>query len=141
MHYRLTNTTSIIRVADGACIPADPDNTDYQRFLREQAEGAVVEPYVPPSAKPEVMTELKARREEIFKPLDRMQMRALSTEDQLRIDVENCKQALRDLPTLVDPLLTDDMSREQMEDVALAQYKALAAATPAHIRSAFKVLA
>jgi len=31
--------TSIIRVSDGAAIPTDPANTDYQEFLRWKAEG------------------------------------------------------------------------------------------------------
>jgi hypothetical protein len=30
------------RIADGACIPFDPANTDYQAFLKYQAEGGKV---------------------------------------------------------------------------------------------------
>jgi len=36
------NQTSVIRTSDGACIPFDPDNTDYQAFLKYQAEGGKV---------------------------------------------------------------------------------------------------
>jgi hypothetical protein len=32
-------TTTVWRVADCACIPVDPDNTDYQAYLKWVAEG------------------------------------------------------------------------------------------------------
>jgi hypothetical protein len=31
--------TSINRISDGACIPFDPDNTDYQAYLKWVEEG------------------------------------------------------------------------------------------------------
>lgn len=38
--YRLTESPSIIvRITDGAYIPADPNNTDYQAYLAWLAEG------------------------------------------------------------------------------------------------------
>ena len=41
--YKLTRfPNQVIRISDGACIPFDNANTDYQQFLKYQAEGGKV---------------------------------------------------------------------------------------------------
>ena len=40
----LGNTNQVLRIADNASIPFDPDNTDYQAYLKWVAEGNTPEP-------------------------------------------------------------------------------------------------
>ena len=42
--YGYTEPTSVIRTTDGACIPFDPANTDYQEYLEWIAAGNTPEP-------------------------------------------------------------------------------------------------
>ena len=38
-YFNQTEPSSVIRLSDGAFIPFDPDNTDYQEYLKWVAEG------------------------------------------------------------------------------------------------------
>jgi hypothetical protein len=42
--FNQTEPTSVLRLSDGACIPFDPANTDYQAYLAWLDEGNAPEP-------------------------------------------------------------------------------------------------
>lgn len=60
--YKLTNTTSILRLEDGAIIPNDPANTDYAAYLAWLAGGNTPDPVDPPTAE-DILSKAKAERQ------------------------------------------------------------------------------
>lgn len=47
MSFKLTTKGFIRRLSDGAWIPPDPDNLDYQKYLKFVADGGTPEPADP----------------------------------------------------------------------------------------------
>jgi hypothetical protein len=60
--YQLTNSPTIIRLADHACIPPDSGNTDYAAFLEWVEAGNTPEPAPEPAALAELMPAEKLAR-------------------------------------------------------------------------------
>ena len=76
--YQLTQTTHLIRTADGVIIPADPRNTDYQQYLAWLAAGNTPKPADPPPA-PDTSAQRRAAYAAESDPLFFMSQRGEAT--------------------------------------------------------------
>lgn len=66
--YKLTLAGSIFRKSDGAYIPVDEANTDYQQYLLDVENGAEVEPADLPDPKEEIKAEIVRIEQETMVP-------------------------------------------------------------------------
>lgn len=84
MTYTLTNSQSVIRNVDGAFIPFDRGNRDYQEYLSWLEEGNQPEPYIPPPPPvPQSITRrqcaIELRERQLITPLEALNMTKTAT--------------------------------------------------------------
>ena len=140
--YQLTHTESILRTTDGACIPADPSNSDYAAYLRWLDAGNTPAPPPDPdlaALRAQALAQTRTERQPIIGILDGLQASALTAGNTtLAQEIESAKQGLRDI-TNVD--LSACTSYEEMRLAVKARYAAIVAAAPATVVLAFKGVA
>lgn len=120
--YRLTDSPSIIvRIADGAHIPADPDNTDYQAYLAWLDAGNKPEPYQPPpEPAPQSVTRFQARAALHLAGL-LPQVEALmgdpATDPLARIAWQDAQEFRRQSPTVLAMAQALGLSEQQLDQL------------------------
>lgn len=136
--YKLSKTGNVIRIEDGANIPADPANTDYQVFLDWLAGGGAALPIDQPTHQELVdatLTEARQMRLPIISILDGMQSSALTNSDLVIAQaIEVAKTGLKNI-TKVD--LSGCTTAEEMRLAVLNAYTTIAQAVPDGVKIAF----
>lgn len=97
--YQLTSGTSIIRTADGATIPADPNNADYQAYLAWLAVPNTPTPYTPPNLLPQ-------QAQTALTKTDTTVLRCYSAGVAVPDDIQAYRVALRNIATGKDTTST-----------------------------------
>ena len=98
--YKLALDGGVMRVADGASIPTDPGNADYQAYLAWVAEGHEAAA----ADEPDLWPAIRARRDRLLAESDWTQLSDAPLEAETQARWQVYRQALRDLPqTFSDP--------------------------------------
>lgn len=136
--YKLNSHGSITRTADGAFIPADPENTDYAAYLAWLAEGNTPKP----ADAPDHEAIIEAKKQAVRAVREVVLGRLLGIKDAARDDndlplVEACRVARLGLLDITKDLPPDPQLAELTMMTRYVQIRTAAAAVSPSLEGAF----
>lgn len=139
--YQLTKSAFVVRVSDGALIPADPSNTDHADYLKWLDAGNTPQPVDAPSIdqmKAASLVEVRSLRASFFPALAGLQSEALARGNAAdALAIAAVQQGARDI-TGTD--LTGCVSKADIDARFFAGWVALITHAPASVVTAFRAL-
>jgi hypothetical protein len=139
--YRLTDTSTIVRLADGAFIPADPGNSDYQTYLDWVAAGNAPEPVPVFDWRPQAIADLNTMRAKLLGILSSMQMDYVARDQTANADaVLAAKDGVKVIETAAGvqtAYQTQPGSRAAFDLAVKTRWTEIVSPAPAEVKSDF----
>lgn len=138
MTYKLNALGGVTRESDGACIPEDPDNRDWQEYAQWLALGNQPTPADLPDWRTPVMETYRQNRETYLSRLAGIAVFEGAGDGTIRQAASTFRQRLLDIPQAAS--VTAATSEQELKLAILALYKAAVAeakATAAAAAAAF----
>lgn len=138
--YKLTNTAQVVRIVDGAVIPADPANRDYAEYLAWISSGNTPMPaeQVPVAALLDrAKDELRALRSPMLDAVNGIGWRAsMAGNSALANEAAALTEALLDITA--DPALNAATNYDDMRAAGVAAYKRIAMGASPELAKVFR---